>query len=417
MGLVYIDDIKPGMKLEKDLICPNGRFLLGTGAVFELRHIKIARSWGITEAYIEGEDKKALDRAAEAEFTPEVLEIAEKFLLETYKYVDFSVEAMEEIYRLNKLAVASGLKNGAVEPDGLFQRPLPDSFEQPKPIETLNVTPKLIVDREVGLASFPDIYYKINEVLNSPISSASHMADVVEKDTSLSAKLLKIVNSAFYSFPSRIDSIRRAITIIGTKELATLAVGISAIEAFKGIPAELTNMRVFWRHSIACGVFARLLGTYVEDVSTERLFVSGLLHDIGRLVIFRSLPEHSAYALYLSLKEGRPLFETEKDVFSFDHAEVGAILMEKWKFPEKLIKNVRFHHADAAVTVESSIINIADCLSIAFGSPVSSSNIVPAVNAKIWESLGLSASVIQPIVSQSERQIEEIEEVFFSVVK
>lgn len=241
------------------------------------------------------------------------------------------------------------------------------------------------------------------------------MADVVEKDTSLSAKLLKIVNSAFYSFPSRIDSIRRAITIIGTKELATLAVGISAIEAFKGIPEELTNMKLFWRHSIACGVFARLLGTYLEDVSTERLFVSGLPHDIGRLVIFRALPEHSSYSLYISVTENRPLCDVEKEIFGFEHAEVGSALMEKWKFPAKLVKNIRFHHSESAVDIESSIVNIADCLAIAFGSPISKSNIVPSINFKIWDSLKLSPSVIQPIVSQSERQIVEIEDVFFSV--
>lgn len=416
MGLIYVDDIKPGMKLEKDLYCPNGRFLLGAGSVFEVKHIKIARSWGITEAYIEGADKKTLDSAAEAEFSPQVLAAAEKVLASTYKYVDFSVEAMQEIYRLNKLAVAEDISQGRVKTEKLFQESPVEDFQPPKPLDKEKISAKWLVDKEVGLASFPDIYYKINEVLNSPRSSASHMAEVVEKDTSLSAKLLKVVNSAFYSFPSRIDSIRRAITIIGTKELATLAVGISAIEAFKGIPSELTNMRVFWKHSIACGVFARLLGTYMDGVSTERLFVSGLLHDIGRLVIFRSQPEHSAYSLYLSIKEGRPLCDTERDVFGFEHAEVGGALMEKWKFPEKLVRNVKFHHADAAVDIESSIVNVADCLAIAFGSPVSLSNIVPSVNTKVWSSLGLSASVIQPIVNQSERQIEEIEDVFFSVM-
>ncbi len=175
-------------------------------------------------------------------------------------------------------------------------------------------------------------------------------------------------------------------------------------------------MKVFWRHSIACGVFARLLGTYVDGgVSTERLFVSGLLHDIGRLVIFRALPEHSAYSLFLSMKERRPLASVEKEIFGFEHADVGSTLMDKWKFPSKLVRNVRFHHAEAAVDIESSIINIADCLAIAFGSSISKSTIVPSINSKVWESLGLSASVIQPIVNQSDRQIEEIEEVFFSV--
>jgi len=416
MGLVYIDDIKPGMKLEKDLVCPNGRFLLGAGAVFELKHVKIARSWGITEAHIEGEDKESLDSAAESAFSKEVISAAEKILSMNYKNCDMSVEVMAEVYRLNKLKTAARIAGGKVSIEKLQDEGRFEAFDPPGELEKKNLSAKSLVDKEVGLASFPDIYYKISEVLNSPKSSASHMADVVEKDTSLSAKLLKIVNSAFYSFPSKIDSIRRAITIIGTKELATLAVGVSAIEVFKGIPTELTNMKLFWRHSIACGVFARLLGTYVEGVSTERLFVSGLLHDIGRLVIFRALPEHSSYSLYVSINEGRHLSEVEKEIFGFEHADVGSALMEKWKFPAKLVKNVRFHHADAAVDLESSIINIADCMAIAFGSPVSLSNVVPNINSKIWGSLNLSASVMQPIVNQSERQIEEIEDVFFSVM-
>ncbi|XOB65677.1 HDOD domain-containing protein [Deferribacteres bacterium DY0037] len=416
MGLVYIDDIKPGMKLEKDLVCPNGRFLLGAGSVFETKHIKIARSWGITEAFITGVDKSILDSQAEAEFSKEILADAESILERNFRNTSLTADVAKEIYRLNKLNIAEGIKSGKIKAADALKEQDISNISEPQPVDRNVITPKYLVDKEIGLASFPDIYYKINEVLNSPRSSASHMADVVEKDTSLSAKLLKIVNSAFYSFPSKIDSIRRAITIIGTKELATLAVGISAIEAFKGIPQELTNMRLFWRHSIACGVFARLLGTYLEGVSTERLFVSGLLHDVGRLVIFKSLPEHSAYALYLSMTQSRPLAEVEKELFGFEHADVGSALMEKWKFPSRLIKNVKFHHTDSAVDVESSIINIADCLAIAFGAPVSASTIVPSVSEKIWGSLGLSPSVIQPIVSQSERQIEEIEEVFFKVL-
>jgi HD-like signal output (HDOD) protein len=416
MGLVYIDDVKPGMKLEKDLVCPNGRFLLGKGAVFETKHIKIAKSWGITEAFIEGKDKNLLDSEAEAAFSPEELDTAEQILQQNFKNTDMSVDATKEIFRLNKLTIARALKDGDLSAEEALKPIEVGELNVPAPIDKSKMTAAILVEKEIGLASFPDIYYKINEVLNSPRSSASHMADVVEKDTSLSAKLLKIVNSAFYSFPSKIDSIRRAITIIGTKELATLAVGISAIEAFQGIPKELTNMRLFWRHSIACGVFARLLGTYVEGVSTERLFVSGLLHDVGRLVLFRSLPEYSAYSLQLSIRDCRPLASVEKELLGFEHADVGSALMEKWKFPTKLIKNVRFHHADAAVDIESSILNIADCLAIAFGSPVSVSTVVPSINPAIWNSLGLSPSVIQPIVSQSERQIDEIEDVFFAVL-
>lgn len=411
MGLIYLDDVKAGMKLEKDLVCPNGRFLLPAGSILEEKHIKIARSWGITEAYISGADREAINTEAEAKISPEALKKADEILEQRYKYVDLSVPAMHEIHRLNRLIISRSIeKNGdaAYAPTKKIEEVrLPKSFVKGQ------ISSSYIIEKEVGLASFPDIYYKIKEVLDSPISSAAHMADLVEKDTSLSAKLLKIVNSAFYSFPSRIDSIRRAITIIGTRELGTLAVGISAIEAFKGIPIELTNMRVFWQHSIACGIFARLMGTHIDDVSTERLFVSGLLHDIGRLVIFRNMPEVSAYILYMSNKLQKPLASLEFEVLGYDHAEIGSALMEKWKFPMQLVKNVRFHHTAQPVYLESSIISAADCMAVAFGAPVSKSNIVPPVSNLIWESLGVSTSIISNVVSQSGRQIQDVENIFF----
>ncbi|TCK61878.1 HDOD domain-containing protein [Seleniivibrio woodruffii] len=411
MGLIYIDDLKPGMKLEHDLICPNGRFLLSSGSVLEEKHIRIARSWGITEAYVVGMDRETLNLEAQSAFSPEVVEPVDQYLSLIFKYADLSVPAMHEIHRIKRLMLCK-----LVEQKGVQALPKPSSVPEarlPKGFVKGAVTAESIVEKEVGLASFPDIYYKIKDVLSNPASSASHMADVVEKDTSLSAKLLKIVNSAFYSFPSRIDSIRRAITIIGTKELGTLAVGISAIEAFKGIPVELTNMKKFWRHSIACGVFARLLGTHIDEVSTERLFVSGLLHDIGRLVIFRTLPEESAYTLFLAHKLNKSLADIEYEVLGFDHSDVGALLLEKWKFPTQLVKNVKFHHGVKNVHIEASITSAADCMAVTFGSPVTSSFIAPSISKDVWDSLGISTSVIANVVTQSERQIEEIEDAFF----
>lgn len=411
MGLIYIDDLRPGMKLEHDLICPNGRFLLSSGSVLEEKHIRIARSWGITEAHVVGMDRETLNLEAQAGFSPETMASVDAYMEQLYRFTDLTVPAMNEIYRINKLILCNRVEHKGAE--ALPKTPAATEARLPKGFTKGAVTADSMVEKEVGLASFPDVYYKIKDVLSNPTSSASHMADVVEKDTSLSAKLLKIVNSAFYSFPSRIDSIRRAITIIGTKELGTLAVGISAIEAFKGIPTEFTDMRKFWRHSIACGVFARLLGVHIDEVSTERLFVSGLMHDIGRLVIFRALPEESAYTLFLSCKLQKPLADIEYEVLGFDHADVGGALLEKWKFPSQLVKNVRFHHSVKNIHIESSIVAAADCMAVAFGSPVTSSYIIPSISKEVWDALGISTSVIANVVTQSERQIDEIEDAFF----
>ena len=155
-----------------------------------------------------------------------------------------------------------------------------------------------LLEGDVGLASLPHIFTEINRVISDPRSSAIHVANVISKDPNLTTKLLRIVNSAFYGFPSKIDTISRAVTILGSKQLSTLALGTSVLEIFKDIPADLVDMKSFWEHSVACGAAARMIASYRNIVNTERLFVAGLLHDIGRLVTYKYLPQQGREMLF-----------------------------------------------------------------------------------------------------------------------
>ena len=139
------------------------------------------------------------------------------------------------------------------------------------------------------------------DLINDPDASAAEIGDVISEDPALTARLLKIVNSAFYGFPSRIETVSRAITIVGTLELLDLILAASVVKAFSGIPSELVDMDQFWEHSLYTGVTARVLAGRHRAPDTERYFVAGLLHDIGALVLYRQLPRQSRAALPVAM--------------------------------------------------------------------------------------------------------------------
>lgn len=411
MGLVNIDDLHAGMILESDLIGPNNRFLLPRGAALDPAHIRMLKAWGVAEADVSGVSREQAQALAEAELSPETLTRAKAELAPFFSRADLDHPAMREIFRLSALRWARGAPaECSLPPLDSCAPPAPDLGPENDVFAKGKGSPASLVQSEVELSSFPDIYFQINEVLQSPRSSASHIADVVGKDTSLTAKLLKLVNSAFYGFPAKIDTISRAVAILGTNELTTLALGISVAEYFADIPDRLADMKGFWKHSVACGVLARILASARVGLSEERFFVAGLIHDVGRLVMFKRLPFASTQALLLSRSTRTPLREAEQEVLGFDHAAVSGALLKAWKFPATLELPVRHHHAPAKAMnpLEPSIIHVADALAIAMQYGGSGSIYVPPLQEKAWETLGQGPAVLAPAMAQADRQICEI---------
>lgn len=412
MGTVHVDDLKAGMTLAKPVVAPNGRFLLPEGAILKDKNIQVFKIWGVIEVDVVGHDQERIEEQSIARFNPESLRLAEAHLAVRFPQNFAASHFLAETHRLCLLRLAEHLAEGRPLPEA---PPLPEALSQ-ETRDTWGGKPSLqeLVEGEVQLASFPDVYFRIQEVLEDARSSASHIADVVSEDTSLTAKLLKLVNSSFYGFPSRIESISRAVALIGTNELSTLALGISVVHCFRNIPPSVFDMKSFWQHSVACGVFSRILAREKSGLSEERLFVVGLLHDVGRLVLARRRPRQLAQAIALSRKERMPLFEAEREVFDFDHTQVGGLLLRNWKIPGALETLVRFHHAplSAHPAAEAAVVNVADALAISLAIGGSGSFYVPFTNDEIWGTLQLAPSILAPTIAQAERQIKEIADLF-----
>ena len=415
MGLLNVDQLRPGMTLEKDLKAFNGRFLLPRGAVLTEAHIRTMKVWGVVEAEIEGAEQPSDEEKAAPIIPIEILRQAENAVKAKFSSPP-TATPMKEIYGLALERAAFALSHEKEWPEGgggnkAFSRgKIPRKDGRVKGA----IAPADLVSRELTLASLPDVYYRIMEVINSARSSASHIADVVSKDTSLLARLLKLVNSAFYGFPSKIETVSRAVAIIGTRELSTLALGITAVQYFQNIPPEFIDMKGFWRHSVACGVYARLLASEKVGLSEERLFVAGLLHDVGKLVLYRQIPFSAREAMEMSMTKQIPVWQAERELLGFDHAQVGALLLREWKIGGPLETMVRFHHnpAGAAQPLEAALLSTADTLAIAMGFAKSGTFAVSAIDKETWSAVGLSAGVFSPIVRQGDRQIDDIAAAF-----
>ncbi|MCP5054501.1 MAG: HDOD domain-containing protein [bacterium] len=409
MGEVNVDDLKAGMVLADDLKDAKGRFLLGRGVPIEEKHVRIMKIWGITSADIEGVSREEVVKEAMGRIDPKILAEITKQVDELFCNSTRDHPALQELKRLCILRTASKHSKPCGEENG--QSDLSESDSPPgEKVTSLDE----LVEKNVQLSSFPDIYYQIMNVLNDTHSSATHLANVVSKDPSLSASLLKLVNSAFFGLPSKVDSITRAVALIGGRELSALAMGISVIRFFKDIPPRMVDMKNFWLHSVACGVFARVLATRKAGLVEEFFFIGGLLHDIGRLVMFIEYPKTMVYLINLSQKRKAPLFRIEREVLGYDHAEVTGLLLKKWNFPLPLARMIRYHHTPLASkdSLEASIILVSDILATAFRFGYSGNCYAPAFEQKVWATIDLSPSVFDLSIKQAERQVTETLDAF-----
>ncbi len=269
---------------------------------------------------------------------------------------------------------------------------------------------KDLITDTIELASLPSVVMTAMEMLDNPKTSASDIGEIISQDPGLTIKLLKIVNSAFYGFPSRIDTISRAITIVGTLELTDLILGSSAIQVFSRIPNRLVNMRQFWEHSLYTAVVARILARYLRAPNTERCFVMGLLHDVGSLIMYRQRPDESRQALEMAANNDIPVHIAECEIFGFDHGEVGAELMRSWNLPDSFITAARFHHQPSAADshrLETATIHLADVIAGMVHTTTSTTTQTPPLEAGAWELTGLSVDIVETVSTEADTQFGE----------
>lgn len=256
----------------------------------------------------------------------------------------------------------------------------------------------------ITLSSPPLIFGKLMEVLDDPRSGSAEVARVLAEDHSLAARILVVVNSAFFSLPWRIDSISSAVRVIGTRQIRDLALATSVLTLFENVPGGVVDVDRFRLHSLACGVLARTLAGHMGESNVERFFVAGLLHDIGRFVLMTGEGVAMNAAIEDALLSGRDLHVCERERLGCTHTEVGGALLERWSFPPALRESVRFHHQPKRATlfpVEAAAIHVSDVIVHTLGWGRSGQPRVPTFDSRAWDVLGLEERLIPSLLDEA----------------
>jgi len=235
------------------------------------------------------------------------------------------------------------------------------------------MTPEELIGDNLKLVSLPEIVAKINQLLNDPNSSAADIAHLVAQDPVLTARLLKLVNSPFYNFPSQVDTLSMAVTILGTRQLRDLVIATTVVNHFKSVDHNF-DLETFWCHSITTGLAARTIALSQNIANSERLFISGLLHDIGKMIMALLLPKETESLNKVNENSNIKIDNPEEQIFGFTHGHLANELLASWHFPESISQPIAHHHTlacDDEFKTDASIIHVANVIANNIQAPIS----------------------------------------------
>ncbi len=201
------------------------------------------------------------------------------------------------------------------------------------------------VARTPGLGMLPQITSQILRMVDNPNASPRQIGALIERDPGLASKLLKTANSAYYGSPGKIKTVSQAISVMGLSAVRSVVVSqaYQQMTAVRGASKRFDRL-AFWQHSLATASAARVLAKLKGYRDPEEAFLAGLMHDAGRLVMDRFLPNEFDQICTLALERVIPLIEAEREVLGYTHVEIGDMLAEQWNLPDGLRTAIRMHH-------------------------------------------------------------------------
>jgi putative nucleotidyltransferase with HDIG domain len=277
-----------------------------------------------------------------------------------------------------------------------------------------------------NLPSLPEVIYKINSLMEDDTISVNYIGNLMTKDISLSAKILKIVNSPFYGFPQRIYNLNLALVLLGSNTLKSIIITSSIFELMKD------TMKGLWEHSLFCGLTAKYIAKQINGnkqlIDEDLVFSAGLLHDIGKLIIAIKFRADFDSIIKLAEEKKQVYSEAEMEILDISHADVGYYLTKSWNYPASIYTPIRFHHdfmmlyknenitknynvksiADNKnkvsslnnYVIETAIVNLSDILTKSLGIGFSGSIYVDEIKNEIMEILSIDLDFLKKIIEE-----------------
>ncbi len=266
------------------------------------------------------------------------------------------------------------------------------------------------------LPAMPQVASKVLELSSDPNTSAAQLQQVISDDQAMTARILKIANSAMYSCSRKIKTLTEAIVMLGFNSIRSLVVTSAARNLYNTRKSRSgLKERLLWEHSIGAGFACRLMAQKYAPALTEEAFLAGLMHDIGKLVLNIRTPEKFDEIVQVVYNENLSFHVTEQEHFGFTHAEVGALLVKKWKLSPVMEDVIKNHHNAESISSENPLLLFLDlsnqlCHKLGIGfSDEPDLNLIDSPANKI---LGLTEESFAEITTKLQETLETEMEIF-----
>ncbi|MGR8919678.1 MAG: HDOD domain-containing protein [Gammaproteobacteria bacterium] len=270
----------------------------------------------------------------------------------------------------------------------------------------------MLVEGMVDLAPLPQAYVRLREMVDDPLVDLNDVAQVVSSDPALTGRVLRLVNSAYIGLMAPVETIEHAVRVLGMQQVHDMALATSAIGSLSKLRGDLFDIFAFWRLSIYAAGSAKEVSMRLGLASPQRMFVCGLLHNIGNLVIAHEMPQGYTDCRKRAAEVQRPWFELQREMFGFDYAEVGAELMQRWCLPDAIIRPVLQHTRPVEALEQdeqalTAVMSVAATTARAASYQSPESEPVPDYDPVALNLVGLDADGIETLMSQVDDAIVE----------
>ncbi|MBE9547253.1 MAG: HDOD domain-containing protein [Proteobacteria bacterium] len=267
------------------------------------------------------------------------------------------------------------------------------------------------IEALINLPTLPGVVNNIIHTMGKDVTSAEDIGKMISVDQVLSAKVLRLVNSAFYGFPGRISSVTYAIVLLGFDVVKGMVLGASVFEIMMA-----QGMIDLWRHSLGCAMTAGIIARKIKQPEPEVVTCAGLLHDLGKVVLKVELPKISEKINKKVQKEKISVYQAEDEVLGFTHATIGLWLCERWNLSKDLSDPVSYHHKPSLAKHayrQTAIIHLADILVKAKGYGSGGDSLVPMIDKKAWKSLKIKPKLLEEIINDMTEALDNADDSVF----
>ena len=268
--------------------------------------------------------------------------------------------------------------------------------------------PKITLEEVIAqieeVPALPTVVVRVMQMTEDPDSTVNDINRVLSQDQAMTARVLRLANSAFYGFARRIGSISEAVILLGFKTIRgiVLAAAVSDIMN-RSTDGYALDKGELWRHSQAAAIAASTIARKVKFSNLDLAFTASLLHDIGKIILNKAMKESYLEVVEMVEQEKIIFLEAEYNVLGFHHAMIGGRIAEKWRLPTDLVEAIEYHHDPMEAKINKELVaitHVADCICVSMGIGVGIDGMLYKVSAEAMELLKLDDMMIEEMIAE-----------------